>query len=345
MTSKIIHIFNPEADYSLAEFRAGYTPPASVIKLRRSLAHTPLRYADPENDIVLLLDEIDSTELYTKLSPTCDSSTRLPEIIPPSGHTDFFRRISRDASIFEIRPWGWTPDLRHILKSAGAPEELLPDDTVLINIRRLAHRTQTIRFNAYLNDSLLAEGISHRNISPIPVEIKSLEEGMDFIGVHKDVFFKYPWSSSGRGILHVDESASLCKVEKWIAGGLRRQGSLLAETTFDKTIDFATEWHLSNGTPEFLGLSVFNADINGNYMNNTIAPQKQLRNKIQSVCPEFNENYIRAQSEAIERITNGYTGYLGIDMMGGADGSTRGCVELNFRMTMGIAALLEESKL
>ncbi|MDE6811547.1 MAG: hypothetical protein K2J15_04275 [Muribaculaceae bacterium] len=332
-----IHIFNPEADYSLADFTPGFTPPKSVIRLRRALAHTPLRYADPEKDFLLLLDDIDPEVVIARTGKT----GKIPEIIPPSRHKEFFKYVYSHSEDYAIKPWGWTPDLRHRLRQSGAPQELLPGDDTLLIIRRLSHRARTIEFNSIMNEHLSIAGLSEKHHSPLPFEFKNETEALQYLVSNKDVFFKYPWSSSGRGIFHADLSTPADRVSRWISGGIRRQGSIMAELTFDKLLDFATEWKIIDGIPEFIGVSVFNADSHGNYRNNIAAPQRDLMKLIQKYCPDFGEEYIKAQSASIREMAKGYTGFLGIDMMAGKEGSSRACVELNFRMTMGIVALLE----
>lgn len=337
---KTIYIFNPESDYSLANFQPGYTAPASVVKLRRSLAFTPLRYARPDLDIVLLQDDVAVDSLISNLPESRRS--RLPQIIPACEIRSFFESIKNNLDEYIITPWCWTPDLKHRLEIAGAPAQLLPSDDYLLTIRALAHRSVTIRFNNLLNQYLSEAGLSDKHISPLPREFFDPDDAIEFIEGKEDVFFKYPWSSSGRGILHHDYSSSKSKTAEWIKGAIRRQRSVMGETAMDKAIDFATEWDVKSGQPEFLGLSLFNADSNGKYHNNYVGSQSEILKRIQSICPDFDERYIKAQAEAIRQIATGYTGFLGIDMMAASDGSSRGCVELNFRMTMGIAAILEE---
>lgn len=367
MNKTAIHIFNPEADYALAEFKESYTPPAPVVKLRRSLALTPLRFARPE-DYILILDNPDtllsdrpdkSDKQYkptntdkSNYSDKLDKSDELDysdnRIITPARFKEFFRKVSERSEEYEIRPWNWTPDLRHRLRLAGAPESLLPSDETLLRIREIASRSTTIPFNEALNIRLSEKGLS-KHISPLPLRFEDADDAMGWWKkTGEKAFFKYPWSSSGRGVMLADLNLPTAKLKQWIAGGIRKQGYVMAETFFPKSIDFATEWQITDGKASFIGLSLFSASENGNYISNEVGRQSELLKIISGVAPDFNQDFIEAQRDSLDQviagIAPGYNGYAGIDMMASANGRIRGGVELNFRMTMGIVALLENNQ-
>lgn len=325
-----IHIFNPEADYSLAEFKESYTPPAKVIELRRRLALTPLRFAKP-HDFILLLD-----------NPL--SSPEDKRVITPDRSKDFFRAVCSSPGKYEIRPWNHTPDLRHRLRLAGAPEILLPDDATLGKIRSLSSRATTVTFNSALNSALSGAGLE-RHLSPLPIIFHHPEKALDWLERERRCFFKYPWSSSGRGILLADITGNPSLIRHWIEGGIRRQGFIMGETLFPKTLDFATEWRICDGHAEYLGVSIFQASGSGKYIANISDCQNSLLRIIKDVAPDFGEKFIEAQRISLEKIAEGYEGFAGIDMMASQDGRISGGVEINFRMTMGIVALLEQQRL
>lgn len=347
--SKFIHIFNPEADYALADFSPGYTPPESVVMLRRKLALTPAKFAGPE-DVVLLLDEPEnlvsasfskSSELFFNEA----SCGKINFIFPSSAHA-FFKKINRGYFLnYGLRPWGWNPAICKTLLNLGAPIELLPSPGFLKLVRNLSHRSITIQFNRNLNRFLGSTGLSTKHISPLPIEYWDVDECIDNLCQDNELVLKYPWSSSGRGLLMTREVESPNKIREWIVGAIRRQGSILAETYFAKILDFATEWHIGLDGAKFLGVSVFNTTPRGHYRGNYSFPQARLRQIISEVAPDFNDAFIDAQRQALNSIAQGYTGYAGIDMMADKTGAIRGGVEINFRMTMGIAALLENNSL
>ncbi|MDE6273301.1 MAG: DUF2520 domain-containing protein [Muribaculaceae bacterium] len=332
MPKRFIYIFNPEADYALAEYKESYTPPAAVVKLRKNLALDQLRYARPEDFLLLLDNPSDFTEV---------SDDRL--IIPEKAKS-FFRKIAHEAEDFEIRPWNWTPDLVGRMRRWGCPEVLLPTKEHLDLIRRLSDRATTIDFNRELNRNLEKKGLG-LHASPLPMVFEDEDKAIEWKKSSDKVFFKYPWSSSGRGVLSADESISDQKLRQWLSGGIRRQGHIMGELFFeDKNLDFATEWEMRDGKANFLGISLFYASADGHYLNNDIRPQREIRKKIMESAKDFSFDFILTQKEALEKIAGDYSGFVGIDMMADGEGRIRGGVELNFRLTMGIAALLEESR-
>lgn len=329
-----IHIFNPEHDYALAAFSPFYTPPAEVMDLRRAMALYPLKYAQA-GDAILLLDDP-----HSPITPQCGIS-----IITTADLAEF-TTAHPDA---EFQPWGWNPMIRHTLLVSGVPEKMLPSEKWLKMLAGLSHRRSTIEFNRSLNN-LLNE---YNPPAPLPWEFKSVEEALRWEKKNHPVFFKAPWSSSGRGILFTDGLYAERHIRPWLRGIIRRQGSVMGEFAADKVIDFATEWRISTEAPyvEYLGVSVFEASRRGKYHRNIRASQKKLMEIIRQKAPAFGPHFIERIKEGVSRLlaahlhsmpdgiqsaSDMYSGYLGIDMIGCADGSIRPCVELNFRRTMGI---------
>ncbi len=225
-----IHIFNPEHDYALAAFSPFYTPPAEVMDLRRAMALYPLKYAQA-GDAILLLDDP-----HSPITPQCGIS-----IITTADLAEF-TAAHPDA---EFQPWGWNPMIRHTLLVSGVPEKMLPSEKWLKMLAGLSHRRSTIEFNRSLNN-LLNE---YNPPAPLPLEFKSVEEALRWEKKNHPVFFKAPWSSSGRGILFTDGLDAERHIRPWLRGIIRRQGSVMGEFAADKAIDFATEWRISTEAP------------------------------------------------------------------------------------------------
>ena len=328
-----IHIFNIDSDYSLADFSPLYTPPKRIVDLRREMALTPLRWAGPA-DKVLLLDAAAGEPLP---HPSAVSLDGLPRIL--AAHPD---------AVFE--PWGWAPSLKQTLLRAGMPEAMLPSDRRLEEIRRLSHRRTTIPFNSALDGALTAHGFDSRHLSGVPLEFFNVEEAMDWAERNRPAFFKAPWSSSGRGILFTD-TVTTKQTEEWLRGIIRRQGSVMAERPFPKRLDCATEWRVTDSGAEFMGVSVFEASRRGKYHFNLEDNQEALMERIRAAAPDFGPEYIECQREALEKVIGGarcpnaaYRGFVGIDMVISPDGAIHGGIELNFRRTMGMASLTDDSR-
>lgn len=341
----ILHIFNPETDYALASGSPYYTPPASVIALRRKLAFLPLEYALP-GDYLLCLDSFDDKIIARKksLHPGI-------KIISLDEAPQLFYNLQHAASMPFILPWGWNPAIRHTLALAGAPDDILPSENYIAEIRRISHRSLTVDFNRLLNDLLSKKGIDNRHLSPLPKIFTNVEDALNWEAENRPVFFKAPWSSSGRGIIFTQDLDTETHIRPLLRGFIRRQKSVLGETYADKKIDFATEFLISDNpgsnTPKvrFIGLSVFEASRRGKYHGNHSASQDSLYDTIRRFAPDFNIDFIEAQAEALGRLVPAYRGYCGIDMLADSHGAIRTCVEINFRMTMGIVTLLTRNKI
>ena len=106
----------------------------------------------------------------------------------------------------------------------------------------------------------------------------------------------------------------------------------------DKVLDFAMEFFVNeDGTVEFLGYSVFHADPNGAYGYNYVESQEALVERI-NVDASLLQRLIDYHKAHLAQTA--YKGSIGIDMLKTADGHIHPCLEINFRMNMGILALL-----
>ncbi len=338
-----IHIFNPETDFALACGNEYYTPPKSVVALRRAKALTPARYADV-GDAVMLLDDFSDEELRT-----------LPEYpLVVSQGLMILRRDDELPCDMVIKPWGWNHALRRMLLNKGVAEESLPTSVQIDDLRRLSHRRTTIPFLSEVNRRL-----DYHPPYPLPEELDDYDSVMRWCAANPGGYLKAPWSSSGRGVMRVLR----CDGEDlrgWVRGTLRRQGSILAEVGWSRRLDFATEWMVNgvvndavndavndsaavkNMKPSdvvvFKGYSVFNVDDHSQYVGNIILPQDELYDLIVEASRGFwSHAVVDALRDVIaEMIAPYYRGPLGIDALIDADGNVDLCVEINMRMTMGM---------
>jgi len=313
-------IFNPEADFARGAGYRSYTPPTPVVALAREMALTMLPMAE-EGDYILVPDDYtpDSRSKETMCRQRVKTITlsQLGKAAASESHGNM-----------QIIPWGWTHQLRRTLQAHGIAPESMPSDTELNDIRRLSHRRITIPLS--------------ERISPdfIPLEFDTADEAMQWWGSHPEAYFKAPWSSSGRGVLRATGLDS-SRVEPWIRGTIKRQGSVIAEKEDIRRLDFATEWIVEDGVVNFFGLSVFRVSFRGKYSDNVSDSFTHLYGIISNAIGETQlEQIIKFQRKALQEIIAPYySGPLGIDMYQCEDGNVRGCVELNLRYTMGHMAI------
>ncbi len=339
-----IFIFNPETDYALAAGRTRYNPPSPIIKLRKSMQLIQAYQAE-EGDIIVVSPDFDPSsypdqEALRLLRMKGVDTVKLMDL------AKYMEETAGEPSI--INPWGWNHSLRGLLLEAGIPEALLKSDEEIDKLRQLAHRHTVVPFQKHL------QGLLPDLEVPAAIEFFSADEALEFAEREGDVFFKAPWSSSGRGLLRVtkDEQKNPSpqlpdvKMKEWLNGFIRRQGSVMGEIAFSRVADFATEWHLHKGEARFKGLSLFTTTPAGRYTGNVMLSQSEIFSRLSSLSRLWDQKIIQAQGKALETlIAVDYSGPVGIDMLIDAVGAINPCVEINLRTTMGMIELYRQASL
>ena len=233
----------------------------------------------------------------------------------------------------------------HQRDTGGIPNEKLRHVTVL------EEALQTLR--TFAGRSFACDYI-HELLSSIPADMRDRLVG-NHMKFHQSIdtvlfdaammIFKQPWSSSGRGNFC---AASLDEMTvKRLEASVKKQGGFLADIFYHKTLDFAMEFYVfADGNVEFIGYSLFQAEKNGKYVGNMVESQKIVRKTIalamggdNGLLDALKEKHL----EMLRRTVAGqYCGFVGIDMMvvNNEDHiSVHPCVEINFRMNMGIMAM------
>ena len=159
------------------------------------------------------------------------------------------------------------------------------------------------------------------------------------------IFFKSPWSSSGRGVIP-SKGMPLSAVLTQAGGMIRRQGSVMIEQAYCKKRDFAMLFRKPEGAPaQYVGLSLFETSSQS-YTGNILATESRLRAILsEQIDLESVDAVMETLPPLLDKyIGDGYSGYLGVDMMvvENPDGTrwVHPCVEINLRMTMGVVAHL-----
>lgn len=329
-----IFIFNPETDYALAAGRSHYNPPAAIIKLQKCMQLVQVWQAS-EEDVIVVASDFNPALYSDQMAIEILESKKIKTVTIDklSEYMNHYPDIE-----WEISPWGWNHTIRSLLIESGIKEKYLKTDKEIDMLRQLAHRRTVIPFQKVMQSLLPSHEIKEA------LEFLSSEEALEFAKIQKDVFFKAPWSSSGRGLLRITTSLSNptteIKLKEWLNGCIRRQGSVMGEIAYNRKEDFASEWNLDNGKADFLGLSLFNTNNNGKYLNNSDLSQKDIYSRLASISPFWSENILEAQRIALETlIAPFYSGPTGIDMLADTEGHINPCVEINLRTTMGIIEL------
>ena len=302
-----IHIFNPENDLALADGHPGYTAPASARQMRSDLSWFPKWWAQDEDEV---WDGLSSLSLH------------------PGD---------------EICPWGWSPALKHQLQQAGVEEAFLPSDEELSCLRSLSHRGTAVQ----ALDLMRGRGLLGEALCGHSVLCHTVDEVMAQVNRWPKALLKAPWSGSGKGL----RQSTAPDLENWSVNTLRQQGSVVVEEWLDKACDFALEfWLDGKGGVEYRGLSLFFTNDNGMYMGNWLAPEVQkFQWLMQYVSPQLLMDIRQWWTDNLVQLATSdtsayrYRGPVGIDMMLCRTGGICPCIEINWRMTMGmVAALLTE---
>lgn len=312
-----LHIFNPENDMALASGSPGYTPPANIREYRRRNRFLPRLWAGP-GDVVW------------------------------DGEEPLGRLFAYEVGVPEICPWGWSPALVHELSLAGVPERYLPSREWLARLRRLSGRESTVAVQREWGADVRV--------------CRSVEDVEECVRSWGRVMMKSPWSSSGKGLMQTDNP----NWRGWVRRILVQQGAVVVERLLERQLDCAMEFWLSGGVARYVGLNVFRTDGHGHFLENIQAPAplgaghdvpldgSHEASLDDSPYAEPNVALVSAllyRPEVVEEVrawylrrlpllAPWYNGPVGVDMMVLADGTLHPCIEINWRMTMGMAYLL-----
>ncbi len=230
-------------------------------------------------------------------------------------------------------PWGWSIATKQRYKQMGVAEELLPSDEWLAELRRLSSREFACR---YIKD-LLAEMKDERLLGSEMKWCDNLNPNPNLSTLNPQLIFKSPWSSSGRGVFV--SSGFDANTEHRLQGFLSSQGGFVVDKFYaDKVLDFAMEFYVNDDkSVDFLGWSVFHAGENGAYGYNYVESQEVLLLRI-----DTDETLLHRLIEYHKKhlAQTAYRGPVGIDMLKTAEEHIHPCLEMNFRMNMGILSLL-----
>lgn len=232
--------------------------------------------------------------------------------------------FSKGRDFPEISPWGWSPALVHELMLAGVPRSYMPDDEMLLQLRTLSSRVSTVP----LQQSL---GIDAR----ICYTVEDVEQCME--SWHQ-VIMKSPWSSSGKGLMQTDNA----NWREWVCRILRLQGSVVVERLVSKKQDFAMEFWLDDNGVRYVGTNIFSTDAHGHYLSNLNDIPLNAEDYISLMLhsPEVLLETRDFFMQHLKRMASWYRGPVGVDMLITTCSTLHPCVEINWRMTMGMVSFL-----
>ena len=233
--------------------------------------------------------------------------------------------LFRDVAVApEICPWGWSPALVPELELAGVPRHFMPDREHLEKLRLLSSRRSTVQVQRTLG---LDAACCH-----------SLDDVLSYLSQWGSIVMKSPWSSSGKGLMQTDNP----NWQGWVARVLRQQGCVVVERFLERKQDFAMEFWMKGGRAEYLGLNVFLTDAYGHFVENVVGTEQEKESCVSSLLtdPQSLVGIRQWYLEQLPQMAPWYEGPVGVDMLVTSAGTLHPCIEINWRMTMGMAAVL-----
>ena len=106
------------------------------------------------------------------------------------------------------------------------------------------------------------------------------------------------------------------------------------------------EFWLRDGVAEYAGLNVFRTDAHGHFIDNVIGGEQSSETSVASILSRP-ESLVEIRNHflwLLPRLAPWYNGPVGVDMMVLSDGTLDPCVEINWRMTMGMVAVMGRMK-
>ena len=268
-------------------------------------------------------------------------AANLRQYTPPRHIQQMEKNLADLARFWDEGPWGWSLATKQRYLQRGIPENELPSDEWLAEVRRLSSR----EFGTSYYEEMMkwgSEEVMKWRLLPCQARFVTTLSSLESFILHSSLLIlKAPWSSSGRGNIVTGSNIEHTTLQR-ISSIIRQQGGIVAEPFYaNKELDFAMEFQVTDKGVDFLGYSVFLADETGHYAGNWVASQEELLKKI-NLPTVLLESLITYHKQALAELP--YRGFVGIDMMRLTDGRVHPCVEVNFRMTMGLLALLLYNK-
>lgn len=308
-----------------------YTAPGNIQRMREELALLPVWYAAPHDFV------------WVKEPVPIDSFTALPSDFPAlATQVNPHELTTSSFPLMEACPWGLSPQSIHAFEEVQQTCE-----KIHIPTWKEAYTTLINRKTAAICLDKIREQLPGVSLPTTPTFCSSMSEVQLYMKHHLPPFmFKMLYSSSGRGLLWIEDPELQEKDAEWVTGAIRKQENISIEQGLEKKLDFAMEFYIKeSGETSFEGLSLFETAGKRFYSGNRLEPQEKMQKKITEWIGE--ESYREVQtvvSRVLKEVYGGiYTGYLGVDMM--VYTNERGevtihpCVEINMRYTMGMVAL------
>ena len=342
-----IYLFHAFSESYISRGRA-YNLPQWGVDLEKDLSLLPIIFAG-KDDLLLTCGDAGSQHLAKLIR----CGFKLPQIVKKDIASQ--AKPLRDRSPGQMKPWGWSPEMEHILSPLMKQQTTSQKGWLPAN-KSLFSKSWAASFAKNLAASEEHEWFKE-NYSITCQTVEEIKESFAlFTGAgHSVVAVKSPLGSSGRDIMRFPGGEIANDQQNRLKNLLKIQGSLLVEPWLSRIADFSAHYQVGKSV-KFLGFSRLINDHHGQYSGSLFGkPFHGLDTEVMKLLQKGGTKGINGFYEALgEKLQKklldfDYSGPLGIDffVFRNPEGElrVRPLVEINFRMTMGRLALELEKKL
>ena len=339
-----IYLYNPTCEYAIANGKTSWQPNRILQKMESDLSALPLFFA--QIDDFVLVDKIPSLEFIASLKQI---GIETPNFILKTEAIQNQQFINFQKN--KLLPWGWSPAMHKFLSPLKESCSVEFQQSPVISWKPEHREITSRKFAAGILNQLITT--NHTDfILPIEFSPKICYTKNDIENAIKqwgNIMIKAPWSSSGRGLQTITKTPVHPKVWEKIMGIIKEQGYTLVEPFLNKVLDLALQFELKKGKIEFLGISNFCTNKNGQYEGNHL---NGLPGDVEERLLEFTDFAVREIRQSLinaietSEMAIYYEGVFGVDTLIYADANNllkiNPCLEINVRYTMGLLSLLLE---
>ena len=338
-----LYLFNPGHEMEILCGKSHYTPPYSVQKMASDLEMLPIWYGGSGS---FTLVRNPKASLFTASLPKVFRPSLSSPMILNLMMKELYRRkkLGEKPKLppLSANIWGVSPrsiDAFKELKQAGMNVEIpeWKEEYVLLTNRQ----TSAVCLE------LLQSKIPIIPSVQVPSFFSEINQIEEFAAKKSSPYvFKTPFSSSGRGHFWIENNKLDDRAIRWLNSAIKKQGIVSIEPALNRVFDFAAQYYSDgNGQIQYLGLSIFETQAQGQFAGCMLGAQEMLLQRLSEYISSEDYLFLVEQIGLVlnEVVGNKYKGFMGVDMFiyKTEDGNyaVHPFVELNLRYTMGLIAM------
>ena len=237
----MIYIYNPTSEMAVRQNNTTYQPPKHLVKFEQDLAEIMMFLAKKKDTIIAEKPDKELLRIWNKENVY---------FCPPS---EAKRLIINNEN---IRPWGESKQIFHFFSDKEKYDKF--DERK----RYLHSRKSSVELENALTHRRLPTFVERKTHSKIVCNANDLKQQ---IGLGRFVL-KSLWSSSGRGVVIVNEPQHINNAIKWGNDKIRTDGAVIVEPLLERVCEFSFLFEIkATGTINYLGINYFRADETGHF--------------------------------------------------------------------------------